>query len=123
MSTNLTKINDTAYSEDELMMMSPTQIGAALIDATKTGVRQQEEQKRINEKKLKTWLLPKLFEAAKNGHTSITLDLCPPDYPFSDEMVEYLKQANIDFYHSRRFDERYVITFSWTEQFVKESND
>lgn len=123
MSTNLTKINDTTYSEDELMMMSPAQIGAALIDATKTGVRQQEEQKRINEKKLKTWLLPKLFEAAKNGHTSITLDLCPPDYPFSEEMVKYLKQANIDFYHSRRFDERYVITFSWTEQFVKESND
>lgn len=123
MSTNLTKINGIEYAADELITMSPTQISSALIDATKTGIRQQEEQERIHDKKLKTWLLPKLFEAAKNGHTSITLDLCPPDYPFSDEMVEYLKKANIDFYHSRRFDERYVITFSWTEQFVKESND
>ena len=123
MSTNLTKINGIEYAADELITMSPAQIGAALIDATKTGIRQQEEQKRINEKKLKTWLLPKLFEAAKNGHTSVTLDLRPSDYPFSDEMLEYLKQANIDFCHSRRFDERYVVTFSWTEQFVKESND
>lgn len=115
-SADLTKVNDKIYSDEDLVRMSPEQFANTLVETTKAGLSQQEELQKIHDRKLKYWLLPKFIKAAKAGETSISIDMDPPDFPFSKAMLAYLNQAGISFSYSRKFSESIQVKFSWKDQ-------
>lgn len=124
-SADLAKVNDKEYSDEDLIMMTSEQFANTLVETTKAGLNRQEELQKINDRKLKIWLLPRLLDAAKEGKTSIAIDLYPPDFPFSKAMTQYLEQAGIDFCYSRKFAEPITVKFSWVNKMnaEKSSND
>lgn len=117
--------NKNSLTEKELVDLSPEQFLSILVENTKTGQEIQKQQQQIHDKKLKKQILPQLMEAAQEGRESIDIELFSSDYPFSKDLLGYLKRAGVRIVCSRLISQgqSVIITFSWSEQMKIEHGD